>query len=91
MCHVYCKPGTFSCDYIFTLKSMQINVGKRVGRSSELKLDEVIEQVDSRTIAAAPLPYDVKLEDVESFFAKLAKVPVISIKIENVLMITTLN
>ncbi|XP_020110377.1 la protein 1-like [Ananas comosus] len=48
--------------------------GKRVGRSSELKLDEVIEQVDSRTIAAAPLPYDVKLEDVESFFAKLAKV-----------------
>ncbi|CAL4886769.1 unnamed protein product [Urochloa decumbens] len=49
--------------------------GKKIGRASELlKPDEVIEQVDSRTVAATPLPYNVKLEDVKSFFAQHAKV-----------------
>uniref|UniRef100_A0A0D9VI60 HTH La-type RNA-binding domain-containing protein n=1 Tax=Leersia perrieri TaxID=77586 RepID=A0A0D9VI60_9ORYZ len=49
--------------------------GKRVGRASELlKPDEIIEQVDSRTVAASPLPYNVKLEDVQSFFTHYAKV-----------------
>ncbi|XP_030464781.1 la protein 1 [Syzygium oleosum] len=48
--------------------------GKRVGRITELKAEEVIEQVDTRTIAASPLEYNVKLENVESFFTQFAKV-----------------
>lgn len=32
--------------------------------------------MNSRTIAAAPLPYDLKAEDLESFFGQLAKVSV---------------
>ncbi|XP_024963499.1 la protein 1 isoform X2 [Cynara cardunculus var. scolymus] len=49
--------------------------GKKVGRTTELpKPEEAIDQLDGRTIAASPIEYDIKLEEVESFFGQSTKV-----------------
>lgn len=49
--------------------------GQKVGRVTEMaKPEEVIEQLDVRTVAVSPLPYNVKIEDVESLFGQSPKV-----------------
>ncbi|KAH1131720.1 hypothetical protein J1N35_003098 [Gossypium stocksii] len=49
--------------------------GKKVGRSTKLlEPAELIEQLDSRTIAASPLELNVQREALEAFFGQYAKV-----------------
>ena len=49
--------------------------GKRVGRVARLLEPEAVQaEVDARSIAANPLPYDITMEEVESFFREHGEV-----------------
>ncbi|CAI0441490.1 unnamed protein product [Linum tenue] len=49
--------------------------GKRVGRIGPLmKPEELVEQLDGRTIAASPLPYDVSRDALLTFFGQYGQV-----------------
>lgn len=52
-----------------------MRTGKRVGRVSKLLKPEVVRgEVDARSIAANPFPYNITMEEVETFFKQHGQV-----------------
>lgn len=49
--------------------------GKRVGRATKLLSPEVVQgEVDARSIAANPFPYNITMDEVEAFFKQHGEV-----------------
>jgi len=49
--------------------------GKRVGRASKMLKPEVVQgEVDARSIAANPFPYNISMDELEAFFKQHGEV-----------------
>ena len=54
---------------------MFVGTGKRVGRATKLLKPEAVQaEVDARSIAANPFPYNITMEEVEAFFKEHGQV-----------------
>ena len=52
-----------------------VHAGKRVGRATKLLKPEAVQaEVDARSIAANPFPYNITMDEVETFFKEHGQV-----------------
>lgn len=70
-----CSSFYWWCRLIFDKYSVGMWTGKRVGRVHELKDPAVVQaEVDARSIAANPFPYNIKMNEVEAIFKEHTEV-----------------